>query len=195
MGMNKREQCGARRSARAGGSLMSCARMPQREERKPDMGRLAAVASAVAQNPCLQGSATIAARPAAAAAPSAHAPAEASATSSDSEAGAERDLTYDEVNSKVQPDPEQPPDCRSVLRSNISPPETIAAHVCRFSVRVPQVVFKLNILSKSALLATLVCGGAVLFNSRVRAHQLCSWGGPSPGNPLSPDEGLAPRRA
>lgn len=96
-----------------------------REERKPDMGRLAAVASAVAQNPCLQGSATIAARPAAAAAPSAHAPAEASATSSDSEAGAERDLTYDEV------------------------------------------VFKLNILSKSALLATLVCGGAVLFNSRV----------------------------
>ena len=31
-----------------------------------------------------------------------------------------------------------------------------------------QVIFKLNLLSKSALLATLVCGGAVLFNSRVR---------------------------
>jgi hypothetical protein len=31
-----------------------------------------------------------------------------------------------------------------------------------------QVVFKLNLLGKSAVLATLVCGGVVLLNSRVR---------------------------
>ena len=59
------------------------------------MGRLVAVASAVAQNPSLHGSTTIAAHTPAAAEASAHAPA--GAVASSSPAGADADLTFDEV--------------------------------------------------------------------------------------------------
>ena len=119
---------GSRRTGGRESDFRARALQQQRDERKPDMGRLVAVASAVAQNPSLQGTATIAAQPAAAATMAAHppaaaatehAPAGASATSSDSAAGAERDLTYDEVNSKVHQDREPPPDGRSALRSSV----------------------------------------------------------------------------
>jgi hypothetical protein len=39
----------------------------------------------------------------------------------------------------------------------------------------PQVVFKLNMLTKSAVVATLVCGGIVLLNSRVLIFILLFW--------------------